>query len=146
MIRRPPRSTRTDTLFPYTTLFRSADLAVYLALLAECDFGFVHDVLAFSREHEASITVTVAQRNQTLLREWLLLLQRYGPHYFSEADLAGLARAFLRRYYRHPVPGFRTRRGRPLFDYHPDRPPDAGRAPTPLHLAAAAARDLRPAI
>src|SRR3546814_11030484 len=25
MIRRPPRSTRTDTLFPYTTLFRSAD-------------------------------------------------------------------------------------------------------------------------
>src|SRR3546814_9773593 len=30
MIRRPPRSTRTDTLFPYTTLFRSAkaELAV----------------------------------------------------------------------------------------------------------------------
>src|SRR3546814_4970443 len=25
MIRRPPRSTRTDTLFPYTTLFRSQD-------------------------------------------------------------------------------------------------------------------------
>src|SRR3546814_10517584 len=33
MIRRPPRSTRTDTLFPYTTLFRSEDLAeVALAL------------------------------------------------------------------------------------------------------------------
>src|SRR3546814_10506568 len=30
MIRRPPRSTRTDTLFPYTTLFRSkVDLGVY---------------------------------------------------------------------------------------------------------------------
>src|SRR3546814_1665239 len=27
MIRRPPRSTRTDTLFPYTTLFRSAHVA-----------------------------------------------------------------------------------------------------------------------
>src|SRR3546814_18396752 len=26
MIRRPPRSTRTDTLFPYTTLFRSWDI------------------------------------------------------------------------------------------------------------------------
>src|SRR3546814_8483291 len=26
MIRRPPRSTRTDTLFPYTTLFRSASI------------------------------------------------------------------------------------------------------------------------
>src|SRR3546814_3106595 len=28
MIRRPPRSTRTDTLFPYTTLFRSPQPAV----------------------------------------------------------------------------------------------------------------------
>src|SRR3546814_14577391 len=28
MIRRPPRSTRTDTLFPYTTLFRSRSLKV----------------------------------------------------------------------------------------------------------------------
>src|SRR3546814_17848791 len=28
MILRPPRSTRTDTLFPYTTLFRSNSLAV----------------------------------------------------------------------------------------------------------------------
>src|SRR3546814_2415773 len=28
MIRRPPRLTRTDTLFPYTTLFRSPDVAV----------------------------------------------------------------------------------------------------------------------
>src|SRR3546814_18478025 len=27
MIRRPPRSTRTDTLFPYTTLFRSESAA-----------------------------------------------------------------------------------------------------------------------
>src|SRR3546814_4207815 len=27
MIRRPPRSTRTDTLFPYTTLFRSSHIA-----------------------------------------------------------------------------------------------------------------------
>src|SRR3546814_9561290 len=31
MIRRPPRSTRTDTLFPYTTLFRSGLLARFPA-------------------------------------------------------------------------------------------------------------------
>src|SRR3546814_11387977 len=34
MIRRPPRSTRTDTRFPNTTLFRSADVGV-IADLAE---------------------------------------------------------------------------------------------------------------
>src|SRR3546814_18393362 len=32
MLRRPPRSTRTDTLFPYTTLFRSCRLDVPDAL------------------------------------------------------------------------------------------------------------------
>src|SRR3546814_9782170 len=32
MIRRPPRSTRTDTLFPYTTLFRSVTDIDYQAL------------------------------------------------------------------------------------------------------------------
>src|SRR3546814_1643495 len=31
MIRRPPRSTRTDTLFPSTTLFRSDDTSAYSA-------------------------------------------------------------------------------------------------------------------
>src|SRR3546814_2301070 len=32
MIRRPPRSTRTDTLFPYTTLFRSVFGALAMAI------------------------------------------------------------------------------------------------------------------
>src|SRR3546814_5993751 len=50
MIRRPPRSTRTDTLFPYTTLFRSShgarrlgwDIAVLLVdrhIIDESGFG-----------------------------------------------------------------------------------------------------------
>src|SRR3546814_19570832 len=34
MIRRPPRTTRTDTLFPYTTLFRSVDAAAFLGARA----------------------------------------------------------------------------------------------------------------
>src|SRR3546814_14332017 len=33
MIRRPPRSTRTDTLFPYTTLFRSWVFYIYLPIV-----------------------------------------------------------------------------------------------------------------
>src|SRR3546814_20716346 len=41
MIRRPPKSTRTDTLFPYTTLFRSIVLdAVFRAFAA--DAGLLH--------------------------------------------------------------------------------------------------------
>src|SRR3546814_8680292 len=37
MIRRPPRSTRTDTLFPYTTLFRSVHSLVKSARTGERD-------------------------------------------------------------------------------------------------------------
>src|SRR3546814_11908878 len=40
MIRRPPRSTRTDTLFPYTTLFRSREGLLEVAVV-----DFLEDVL-----------------------------------------------------------------------------------------------------
>src|SRR3546814_15865125 len=40
MIRRPPRSTRTDTLFPYTTLFRSEINVLDVMFLDQ-----VHDLL-----------------------------------------------------------------------------------------------------
>src|SRR3546814_6102141 len=39
MIRRPPRSTRTDTLFPYTTLFRSPERPRPLARRRLCRAG-----------------------------------------------------------------------------------------------------------
>src|SRR3546814_9393484 len=55
MLRRPPRSTRTDTLFPYTTLFRSTRRPfIHLALLKDRNFlfgsllGFFLGVLVFS--------------------------------------------------------------------------------------------------
>src|SRR3546814_14298454 len=47
MIRRPPRSTRTDTLFPYTTLFRSWEEPVSgpEKVLVGCGAGFSGDRL-----------------------------------------------------------------------------------------------------
>src|SRR3546814_9204598 len=46
MIRRPPRSTRTDTLFPYTTLFRSYK-TVDTCLVARKEFGFPSNSLEY---------------------------------------------------------------------------------------------------
>src|SRR3546814_12103969 len=49
MIRRPPRSTRTDTLFPYTTLFRS------------CRFGMRRDdEIAVQRPQHAFVAQVIA--------------------------------------------------------------------------------------
>src|SRR3546814_10530559 len=67
MIRRPPRSTRTDTLFPYTTLFRSmvqtllawAGFAVGFGFrpLGAVLFGYLGDRLG--RKYTFLITITV---------------------------------------------------------------------------------------
>src|SRR3546814_7134332 len=49
MIRRPPRSTRTDTLFPYTTLFRAQPY--YIAARLPREDGDVHVSLYVAREN-----------------------------------------------------------------------------------------------
>src|SRR3546814_12435470 len=50
MIRRPPRSTRTDTLFPYTTLFRSNNAGIFTA-------GNVEDVKADQWDRELGLNL-----------------------------------------------------------------------------------------
>src|SRR3546814_762643 len=70
MIRRPPRSTRTDTLFPYTTLFRSVchraagegDRAVGAPKLTDAIWLYGGD--------RASITATVTQPRNGVMPRW----------------------------------------------------------------------------
>src|SRR3546814_7203033 len=59
MIRRPPRSTRTDTLFPYTTLFRS-QLHLTLRFIGEVDRHRADEIAAAlatvrSEEHTSEL-------------------------------------------------------------------------------------------
>src|SRR3546814_7463769 len=56
MIRRPPRSTRTDTLFPYTTLFRSAKCSGVMPLLV-----LPHQTL-FSVSASRTMNLSLAER------------------------------------------------------------------------------------
>src|SRR3546814_4646047 len=60
MIRRPPRSTRTDTLFPYTTLFRSPEMrAAYAAMVTRLDreVGRVVDLVRKLGQEENTLFV-----------------------------------------------------------------------------------------
>src|SRR3546814_36373 len=54
MIRRPPRSTRTDTLFPYTTLFRSLGAG----LVRAADVGVGHDGLLVLKPRRSGVLST----------------------------------------------------------------------------------------
>src|SRR3546814_5382737 len=63
MLRRPPTSTRTDTLFPYTTLFRSFDRLYDAAeQLIERGCAYV-DSLSAEQIREYRGTLTEADRN-----------------------------------------------------------------------------------
>src|SRR3546814_6967287 len=59
MLRRPPRSTRTDTLLPSTPLFRSRDVridVVGLAILADTDWcDHRHEAASFEMRDDARI-------------------------------------------------------------------------------------------
>src|SRR3546814_11698209 len=58
MLRRPLRSTRTDTLFPYTTLFRSAVLVAVLAVFFQ--YTRVGRALrAVADDHQAALSVGI---------------------------------------------------------------------------------------
>src|SRR3546814_8255417 len=79
MIRRPPRSTRTDTLFPYTSLFRSSRGALVIRshLLAE-----LVEIEGFGRAALQAFANGVAQSLK------LDILSDVAPHRFAH-DFAG---------------------------------------------------------
>src|SRR3546814_10546047 len=83
MIRRPPRSTRTDTLFPYTTLFRSLSFLaghtggpVTLATLKELRGA---DIRAFmAQRREESLGSRSLARVLSALKSFFRFLEREG--------------------------------------------------------------------
>src|SRR3546814_11856847 len=74
MIRRPPRSTRTDTLFPYTTLFRSP--SVLCARRTECTLPCL--TLAALQPFEQRSQAFARQQLAALRAPALLWLGRVG--------------------------------------------------------------------
>src|SRR3546814_14039374 len=78
MIRRPPRSTRTDTLFPYTTLFRSQVRLQLRDLVLELQLAFLHpldrqfvglDVGLQARDRKVQVPVLELELDQLLVHD-----------------------------------------------------------------------------
>lgn len=75
-----------------------ADTEVCLELLNDSDFGFVHQVLTYTRIHEESQTATTADRLRTYYPAMLYLLERFGPRYLTPDEQQRRIREFLREY------------------------------------------------
>lgn len=94
-----------------------ADTDVCFQVLAESDFGFVHQVLTYTRRHNESRTSFV-QRFNTQAAERLLRLQRYGPRYLEPAAYQQQWQAQRRAYYRLIARGLLEGKGPAFWHYH----------------------------
>jgi len=62
------------------------DVEVMFEILKELDFGFIHQVLTFTRIHEKSRATTIVERFNTNRLEGLGILKRHGPIYLTSEE------------------------------------------------------------
>src|SRR3546814_13752052 len=93
MIRRPPRSTRTDTLFPYTTLFRSKNAGLNSAFTVR-KISHGYGVERVFQAHSAAIdSVEVKRRGEVRAGKLYYLRGLEGKKARIKEDIHGTAKA-----------------------------------------------------
>lgn len=94
-----------------------ADTEVCFALLNTWDFGFVHQVLTFTRVREGSLAAGSGAL-ATHFPFWLQLLKRYGPDYLSSEESESLLKRHWLEYYRYLGKNLVLGRDKRLWEYH----------------------------
>jgi len=105
----------------YDEAFLHADKAVCFDLLEHCDFGFVPQLLTYTRIHEESQSASRADRYGTRRIENFLMLREYGPRFLPAEELHTRLAAAERRYYRFLVRRILRPGGREILRYHRDQ-------------------------
>jgi glycosyltransferase involved in cell wall biosynthesis len=101
----------------FSTEFLHADKEACLRLLQECDFGFIRQVLTFTRRHNEAITSlmsTLDSRRQ----ENLLLLEKHGPVFLTVPELLAARQRELRGYYQFLARNVGTGKGSEFWASH----------------------------
>lgn len=75
-----------------------ADLEVCFELMQSNDFGFVHQVLTFTRRHNESETSKAKFFNTNDISKFLLV-KRYGPKYLSKREYRSVLKKYINSYY-----------------------------------------------
>jgi glycosyltransferase involved in cell wall biosynthesis len=99
----------TDPFYPGSA--PSFDLEVCLDCLAKGDLAFRHQVLAFERLHDESITAGISSMNSTIL-DRMRILHAYGPRFLAKDEYEAVVERVLWHYYtRVLAPGLFELRG-----------------------------------
>src|SRR3546814_2313189 len=80
MIRRPPRSTRTDTLFPYTTLFRSQVGTGIAYAFARTPYAHAAAARSLSKKAPGRLFIGLGSGAYTINRDWFGVEARSEEH------------------------------------------------------------------
>jgi len=105
----------------YNESYYHAGPAECFEYLQKWDFGFVHQVLSYSRRDTDAQTATFSERYATEAPERLSWLKEYGPAYFDRDELKVEFKNEERRYYRLLAKRILRRSNRDFFEYQKKR-------------------------
>jgi hypothetical protein len=83
----------------YVESHKGTDTGACLDLLKESDFGFVHQVLTFTRRHENSITNTICKENYTFIHAKLYNSMVHAPFFLTDEEYEKCLAKDISRYY-----------------------------------------------
>lgn len=93
------------------------DQEVCYFLLEHCDFGFIHEVLTYSRDHSQSTSSSVSALNRLILEE-LMLLKDYGPKYLSRDEYENRLSVRMQNYYRFLSTSVFEKKNKEFWSFH----------------------------
>jgi glycosyltransferase involved in cell wall biosynthesis len=121
----------------YNESFLHADKEVCFEFLQHHDFGFVHQVLTFTRVRDESMT-SMSNALQMTMPSILYDLVNYGPKYLTEDELKRRIDQHLRHYYQFLGDQVYRRRGQEFWAFHRSKLASLGYPLSKLRLAVAA--------
>jgi len=102
----------------YDVHFLCADLQKCIEILERWDFGFVHQVLTFSRTENESISSALVQFRPYDHLVPYVIAQRYGPVFLEVGEAASIVAKYKREYYRALARAALRLRGRAFWRFH----------------------------
>jgi len=97
-----------------------ADTAACYEILQDQDFGFVHQVLTFTRRHKKAQTNRAIEINSYIWAHFMVL-KKYGPIYLRPEEYEICIKNEKDKYYRFMAKGVFQKKGRKFWDYHKDK-------------------------